>query len=119
MKPVFHPSHSSWKSLRDSHIPNASTAGDILSSDRAWPAFIQNQSRFPRKGLVNSLPGTKRKSSAGALTSARFGFLMRAHQARGNFRVALRQEQAAEEGGGRRAATEDRRGAELLPQSEI
>jgi hypothetical protein len=67
MKPVFHPSHSSWKSLRDSHIPNASTAGDILSSDRAWPAFIQNQSRFPRKGLVNSLPGTKRKSSAGAL----------------------------------------------------
>jgi hypothetical protein len=25
--PAFHPSHSSWKSLRDSHITNASTGG--------------------------------------------------------------------------------------------
>jgi hypothetical protein len=33
--PAFHPSHSSWKSLRDSHIPNAPAAGDILISDRA------------------------------------------------------------------------------------
>lgn len=35
IKPVFHPSHSSWKSLRDSHIPNASTATIYLYEDRA------------------------------------------------------------------------------------
>src|ERR1700677_1167142 len=73
IKPVFHPFHSSWKSLRDSHIPNASTAGDILIPDRAWPAFTQNQSHFSRKGLVNHLSGLKRKQCPASLTSARSG----------------------------------------------
>jgi hypothetical protein len=50
-KSVFHPSHRSWKSLWDSHIPNTPAAGDILISDRALPAFTQNQSHFLLKGL--------------------------------------------------------------------
>jgi hypothetical protein len=35
-----------------------------------------------------------------------------------DFRVALRQEQAAVEGGGRRAAAAGRRGAEILPHRQ-
>jgi hypothetical protein len=31
-KPAFHPSHILWKSLWDSHIPTASTAGMYLKS---------------------------------------------------------------------------------------
>jgi hypothetical protein len=33
-KPAFHPSHTPWKSLRDYHIPMASTAG-IFQGARA------------------------------------------------------------------------------------
>jgi hypothetical protein len=33
-KPAFHPSHTPWKSLRDYHIPTASTTG-IFQSARA------------------------------------------------------------------------------------
>jgi len=31
-KPAFHPSHTLWKSLRDYHIPTASTAGIFQSA---------------------------------------------------------------------------------------
>jgi hypothetical protein len=31
-KPAFHPSHTLWKSLRDCHIPTASTAGIFQSA---------------------------------------------------------------------------------------
>lgn len=109
IKPASHPSHSPWKSLRDSHIPNASTTGSILISDRACPAFTQNQSCFPRKGLVNSLPGTKRKASPGALTSALL-FLLLFFASQGRVRVGAPvfrdgvagRNRPAEVGGGRR-----------------
>jgi len=35
IKPASHPSHSSWTSLRDSHIPTASTTGSIFQKDSA------------------------------------------------------------------------------------
>jgi hypothetical protein len=44
-------------------------------------AFTQEQSHFRRKGLVNSLPGTKRKSSPGALTSAKVWYPLGARHA--------------------------------------
>ena len=31
MKPAFHPSHTLWKSLWDSHIPTATTTGYVFS----------------------------------------------------------------------------------------
>lgn len=46
--------------------PTLRRRGDLLISDRVCLAFDQNQRHFLRKGLVNSVPGTKRKSSPGA-----------------------------------------------------
>jgi hypothetical protein len=87
IKPVYHPSHSSWKSLRDSHIPNASAAGAILITDRAQPALPQNQSHSPRKGLVNNLPGTKRKTSVGTLRGRVHGTGVKSHTIRPSRKV--------------------------------
>ena len=62
MKPASHPYHTLWKSLRDSHIPTASTTGYM--SSRA--PFKSNQRH--RKGLVTDVSGPQRNACAGTLT---------------------------------------------------
>src|SRR5277367_5899295 len=88
MKPASHPSHTLWKSLRDSHIPTASTTGDIcllvppqlerccrkgLVTDvsgpqrNACPGTL-NSNQSDRKGLVTDVPGPQRNACPGTLT---------------------------------------------------
>jgi hypothetical protein len=62
-KPAFYPSHTPWKSLRDSHITTATTATIMyLKTGEA-----RNQSHSHLKGLVNHVPGLKRKGCPGTL----------------------------------------------------
>jgi hypothetical protein len=60
MKPAFHPSHTLWKSLRDSHIPTASTTGYMFSH-----ALKSNHRR--RKGVVTDVSGPQRNACPGTL----------------------------------------------------
>src|SRR5271156_1772543 len=55
-------SHTLWKSLRDSHIPTASTTGYMSSH-----AFQSNHRH--RKGLVTDVSGPQRNACLGTLTS--------------------------------------------------
>ena len=68
MKPAFHPSPTPWKSLRG--FPHYHGYGDDyhVSEDRQSPPKTRNQSHFRRKGLVNYVPGPKRKACPGTLT---------------------------------------------------
>ena len=68
MKPAFHPSHTPWKSLRG--FPHYHGYGDDyhVSEDRQSPPKTLNQSHFHRKGLVNHVPGLKRKGCPGTLS---------------------------------------------------
>jgi hypothetical protein len=59
MKPA---SHTLWKSLRDYHIPTASTAGYMSS----YP--LKSNHRH-RKGLVTDVSGPQRNACPGTLTS--------------------------------------------------
>jgi hypothetical protein len=70
MKPAFHPSHTPWKSLRG--FPHYHSYGDDydVSEDRQSPPKTLNQSHSHRKGLVNRVPGLKRKGCPGTLTLA-------------------------------------------------
>jgi hypothetical protein len=67
MKPAFHPSHTPWKSLRG--FPHYHGYGDDYheSEDRQSPPKTRNQSHSHRKGLVNHVPGLKRKGCPGTL----------------------------------------------------
>src|SRR5271170_3424102 len=65
MKPASHPSHSLWKSLRDSHIPTASTTGDICL---LVPPQLE---RCCRKGLVTDVSGPQRNACPGTLSGFR------------------------------------------------
>src|SRR6202042_235560 len=62
MKPASHPSRTLWKSLRDSHIPTASTTGFMSSH-----APFNSKSRH-RKGLVTDVSGPQRNACPGTLT---------------------------------------------------
>ncbi len=62
MKPASHPSHTLWKSLRDSHIPTASATGDICL---LVPAQLK---RRYCKGLVTDVSGPQRNACFGTLT---------------------------------------------------
>ena len=68
MKPAFHPSHTPWKSLRG--FPHSHGYGDgcYIFQDRQTPPKTRNQSHSHRKGLVNHVPGLKRKGCTGTLT---------------------------------------------------
>jgi hypothetical protein len=68
MKPAFHPSHTPWKSLRG--FPHYHGYGDDyhVFEDRQSPPKTRNQSHSHRKGLVNHVPGLKRKGCPGTLT---------------------------------------------------
>jgi hypothetical protein len=70
MMPAFHPSHTPWKSLRG--FPHYHGYGDDyhVSEDRQSPTKTRNQSHSHRKGLVNHVPGLKRKGCPGTLTLA-------------------------------------------------
>jgi len=72
MKPAFHPSHTPWKSLRG--FPHSHDYGDgcYIFQDRQSPPKTRNQSHSHRKGLVNHVPGLKRKGCPGTLTLRRF-----------------------------------------------
>jgi hypothetical protein len=61
MKPAFHPSHTPWKSLRG--FPHYHGYGDDyhVSEDRQSLPTTRKQSHRHRKGLVNHVPGLKRK----------------------------------------------------------
>ena len=61
MKPASHPSHTLWKSLRDSHIPTASTTGIRL-------LVPLNSNHRHRKGLVTDVSGPQRNACPGTLT---------------------------------------------------
>jgi len=67
-KAGFHPSHTPWKSLRG--FPHYRGFGDDyhVSEDRQSPPKTRNQSRSHRKGLVNHVPGLKRKGCPGTLS---------------------------------------------------
>src|ERR1017187_9690379 len=67
-KPAFHPSHTPWKSLRG--FPHYHGYGYDYhgSEDRQSPPKTRNQSHSHRKGLVNHVPGLKRKGCPGTLT---------------------------------------------------
>jgi hypothetical protein len=67
MMPAFHPSHTPWKSLRG--FPHYHGYGDDyhVSEDRQSPPKTRNQSHSHRKGLVNHVPGLKRKGCPGTL----------------------------------------------------
>jgi hypothetical protein len=67
MKPAFHPSHTPWKSLRG--FPHYHGYGDDyhVSEDRQSQPKTRNQSHSHRKGLVNHVPGLKRKGCPGTL----------------------------------------------------
>src|ERR1700733_1496960 len=58
MKPASHPSHSPWKSLRDSHIPTASTTIPI-SSNRQNQTLNRQLEPLLRKGLVTDVSGPR------------------------------------------------------------
>jgi hypothetical protein len=64
MKPASHPSHTLWKSLRDSHIPTASTTGYM------FPMPVNSTHRH-RKGLVTDVSGPQRNACPGTLTPLR------------------------------------------------
>jgi hypothetical protein len=66
-KPAFHSSHTPWKSLRG--FPHYHGFGDDyhVSEDRQSPPKTCNQSHSHRKGLVNHVPGLKRKGCPGTL----------------------------------------------------
>jgi hypothetical protein len=59
MKPASHPL---WKSLRDSHIPTASTGIDVFWCPR-------NSNHRHRKGLVTDVSGPQRNACHGTLRS--------------------------------------------------
>ena len=67
IKPAFHSSHTPWKSLRG--FPHYHGYGDDyhVSEDRQSPPKTRNQSHSHRKGLVNHVPGLKRKGCPGTL----------------------------------------------------
>jgi len=50
---VFHPSHRSWKSLRDSHISTASTAAYIYKGRIPTPSSKNQQLRVGQNKLPN------------------------------------------------------------------
>src|ERR1700710_1665315 len=62
MKPASHPSHSLWKSLRDSHTPTASTTGIYILS------FPFNLNHCHREGVVTDVSGPQRNACPGTLT---------------------------------------------------
>src|SRR5258708_25637787 len=66
-KPAFPPSNTHWKSLRG--FPHYHGYGDDyhVSEDRQSPPKTRNQSHSRRKGLVNHVPGLKRKGCPGTL----------------------------------------------------
>ena len=74
MKPAFHPSHTPWKSLRG--FPHYHGYGDDyhVSEDRQSPPKTRKQSHSRRKGLVNYVPGLKRKACPGTFTLSCFCF---------------------------------------------
>jgi hypothetical protein len=55
-----------WKSLRG--FPHSHGYDYHLFEDRQSPPKTLNQSHFHRKGLVNHVPGLKRKGCPGTLT---------------------------------------------------
>src|SRR5271168_1887997 len=70
MKPAFHPSHTPWKSLRGFPHYHGYGYDYHVSEDRQSPPKTRNQSHSHRKGLVNHVPGLKRKECPGTLTDA-------------------------------------------------
>jgi hypothetical protein len=68
IKPAFHPSHTPWKSLRGFPHYHGYDDGYHESEDRQSPPKTRNQSHSYRKGLVNHVPGLKRKGCPGTLT---------------------------------------------------
>jgi hypothetical protein len=83
MKPASHPSHTLWKSLRDSHIPTASTTGYM------FPMPVNSNHRH-RKGLVTDVSGPQRNACPGTLTSQEgLVSLLRAERMRSHFVVAV------------------------------
>jgi hypothetical protein len=74
-KPAFHPSHTPWKSLRGFPHYHGFDYDYHVSKDRQSPPKTRNQSHSRRKGLVNHVPGLKRKGCPGTLTPlSRFCF---------------------------------------------
>ena len=67
MMPASHPSHTLWKSLRDSHIPTASATGHMSSCP-------PHTNRSPRKGLVTDVSGPQRNACPGTLISLLIAF---------------------------------------------
>ena len=66
-KPAFHPSHTPWKSLRGFPHSHGYYDDYHVSEDRQSPPKTRNQSHSHRKGLVNHVPGLKRKGCPGTL----------------------------------------------------
>jgi hypothetical protein len=63
-KPAFHPSHTPWKSLRDYHIPTASTAGIFEGQEHERP----NPRPLDLKEVVIEVLGPKCNGCSGTLT---------------------------------------------------
>src|SRR5580704_10684449 len=61
-KPASHPSHTLWKSLRDSHIPTASTTRWLSSQTPSTRSHVR------RKGPVTDVSGPQRNACPGTLT---------------------------------------------------
>jgi hypothetical protein len=74
-KPAFHPSHTLWKSLWDSHIPTTSTAGIYLKTVRKHSSRVKFKASTAAKGLVTDVPGPKCNGRSGTLSpQPRSGF---------------------------------------------
>src|ERR1700722_17863370 len=66
-KPAFHPSHTLWKSLRDYHIPTASTAG-ISAYLKMQNKERPNPRPLDHNGVVMEVAGPKCNGCSGTLT---------------------------------------------------
>lgn len=80
--PASRPSHTLWKSLRDSHIPTASRLIYVFSGRL-------NSNHRHRKGLVTDVSGSERNACAGTLSPTRRWIMEAALQGRVHFAVPL------------------------------
>jgi hypothetical protein len=68
-KPAFHFSRTPWKSLRDYHIPMASTAGVFRRATAREEFRIEIEGLLHSKGVETDVLGPKCNGCSGTLTS--------------------------------------------------
>jgi hypothetical protein len=67
IRPVSHPSHTPWKSLRDYHIPTASTTREGFRSKNKDPSHKPKLKPYRCKGLVTDVSGPRCNACPGTL----------------------------------------------------